>query len=481
MTIADRLTASLAGRYHVERELGRGGMGAVYLARDLRHDREVAVKVLDAQYGAAVGPERFLAEIKITASLDHSHILTLIDSGEADGLLYYVMPYVRGESLRARLDRQHQLDIDAAVRIASQVASALDHAHRHGVIHRDIKPENILLRDDEALLADFGIALPSTETASVRLTEVGHSLGTPQYMSPEQATGERTLDARSDVYSLGAVTYEMLAGEPPLTGASMQAIIAKLMVERPTPLRVMRQSVTPAMEAAVAKALAKAPADRFASAGEFAAALRAPSRVQGDARRWLWSAVGVVAVLGVAGGLLAYQRLAPSTMHISIGQTEQFTSDAGLEIQPTISPDGGLIAYAAGTSARMRIYIRPVGGGRTIPLSDDSLAVETQPRWSPDGGTLLFLTRDGVWSFPPRVELALRRPRGRPIRKRSRSAEAIHYLPSLRPAGLRVSSVRDTKCIRASGTPRASGLPASSRTVQRWCQGRCLPINHPRR
>ena len=215
---AHRLTTALADRYRIERELGAGGMATVYLAHDIKHERDVAIKVLHPDLGAALGGERFLSEIRTTARLQHPHILPLLDSGEADGLLYYVMPLVRGETLRARLERERQLPIADAVRIAREVADALQHAHAQGVIHRDIKPDNILLQDGHALVADFGIALAVQSAGGQRMTQTGLSLGTPQYMSPEQAMGERTIDARSDLYALGAVTYEMLVGEVPFTG-----------------------------------------------------------------------------------------------------------------------------------------------------------------------------------------------------------------------------------------------------------------------
>ena len=250
-------------------------MATVYLARDLKHDREVALKVLRPELAAALGTERFLQEIRISARLDHPHILTLIDSGESDGFVWYALPYVRGESLRVRLTREKQLSVEEAVRIATQVASALDFAHRQGVVHRDIKPENILLHEGVAVVADFGIALAASEAGGDRLTLSGLSLGTPQYMSPEQATGSKDIDARSDVYSLGAMVYESLTGEPPHTGPTVQAVIAKLLTERPTRIRVVRDAVPQAIDDAVAKALAKVPSDRFASAGEFAAALAA--------------------------------------------------------------------------------------------------------------------------------------------------------------------------------------------------------------
>src|SRR6187402_2294683 len=257
------IAAALDDRYVIERELGAGGMAVVYLARDRKLDREVALKVLRPELGAVLGAERFLAEIKISARLDHPHILTLIDSGEANGLLYYVLPFVRGESLRDKLDREHQLSIEEALAITKQVGSALDYAHRKGVVQRDIKPENILLQEGEAMLADFGIALAVQESGGSRLTETGLSLGTPHYMSPEQATGDRNVDARSDLYSLASVLYEMLVGEPPITGKTTQAVIAKLLTETAMHIRTVRNTVPESVDAAVAKALSKVPADRF--------------------------------------------------------------------------------------------------------------------------------------------------------------------------------------------------------------------------
>jgi serine/threonine-protein kinase len=270
---ATRLTTALAERYRIERKLGEGGMATVYLAHDVKHDREVAIKVLHPDLGAALGGERFLSEIKTTARLQHPHILPLLDSGAADGLLYYVMPYVRGETLRTRLERERQLPIEAALQIAREVADALGAAHAIGIIHRDIKPENILLQGGHALVADFGIALAVQSAGGARMTQTGLSLGTPQYMSPEQAMGERAIEARSDIYALGAVTYEMLTGDPPFTGSSVQAIVAKVLSERPTSLRVLRDTVPPHVEQAVLTALAKLPADRFATAVDYAAAL----------------------------------------------------------------------------------------------------------------------------------------------------------------------------------------------------------------
>jgi len=264
----------LQDRYRLDRELGQGGMATVYLAEDVKHDRKVAIKVLRPELAAVIGAERFLSEIKTTANLQHPHILPLHDSGAADSFLFYVMPFVEGESLRDRLSREKQLPIGDAVRIATEVADALDYAHRHGVIHRDIKPENILLHDGRALVADFGIALAASKAGGTRMTETGMSLGTPTYMSPEQAMGEREITLRSDVYALGAVTYEMLTGDPPFTGSTAQAIVARVVTESPRPLRPQRHTIPPDVEAAVLTALEKLPADRFATAHEFAEALQ---------------------------------------------------------------------------------------------------------------------------------------------------------------------------------------------------------------
>src|SRR5687767_2211927 len=269
----EQLNAALAGRYEIEREVGQGGMATVYLARDLKHNRHVALKVLSTELAAVMGRERFLSEIEVTANLHHPHLLPLFDSGDAGGLLFYVMPYVEGESLRKRLERERQLSLDDAIHIASAIGSALDYAHRHGVIHRDLKPENILMHEREPLVMDFGIALAVSKAGGSRVTQAGISLGTPQYMSPEQATGDRPIDARSDIYSLGAVTYELIAGEPPHTGSSVQSIMAKVITDRPESLRAQRETVPPHVEEAVMRALAKLPADRFASAADFVAAI----------------------------------------------------------------------------------------------------------------------------------------------------------------------------------------------------------------
>src|SRR5881628_1706628 len=296
-----RLKAALAERYALDRELGRGGMATVYLARDLRHGRLVAIKVLRPEIAAALGPERFLREIELAARLTHPHILPLHDSGQAGGFLYYVMPYIEGESLRERLAREGPLPLEDALRITREVASALSYAHNHDVVHRDIKPENILLSGGEAVVADFGIARAITQAAGTRLTETGIPVGTPAYMSPEQASGGGLVDGRSDIYSLGCVLYEMLVGEPPFTGPNAQVVIAKRFTDPVPSVRRLRDTIPPAIDGAVSKALGKAPADRFVTAAQFAEALTpsgAPSvRPRRSARRTL-VAGAVTAAIG---------------------------------------------------------------------------------------------------------------------------------------------------------------------------------------
>jgi serine/threonine protein kinase/Tfp pilus assembly protein PilF len=277
-----RLSAALAGRYRIERELGRGGMATVYLARDQKHNRQVAIKVLRAELSSALGPTRFLREVEIAAKLSHPHILPLYDSGDADGSLFYVMPYIKGESLRQKLTREGELPVDEALAITRQVAAALGHAHAQQVVHRDIKPENILLHEGEAMVADFGIALATTADGQ-RLSESGFVIGTPEYMSPEQAMSERVLDARSDVYSLACVLYEMLAGEPPYTGPNARALLAKQLVDPVPGVRRLRPAVPVAIEQALRVALSQAPADRFKSMAEFTRALTAPAPARAPA------------------------------------------------------------------------------------------------------------------------------------------------------------------------------------------------------
>ncbi|MBT8478489.1 MAG: serine/threonine protein kinase, partial [Gemmatimonadetes bacterium] len=273
--LLERLKSALVERYAIDREIGRGGMATVYLAEDIKHDRQVAIKVLHPELSASVGAERFLQEIRTVARLNHPHILPVHDSGDADGLLYYAMPYVEGESLRQLLDRKRQLSIEETVRMGVEVADALDYAHRQGVIHRDIKPGNILLSEGHAVLADFGIARAVSAAREERVTRTGLGVGTPLYSSPEQATADETLDGRTDIYSLGVVLYETLAGEVPLGGATPQSIQAKRLSQTPTPLPVLRDTVPPLLDSVIARALARVPADRFETAKDFGNALNA--------------------------------------------------------------------------------------------------------------------------------------------------------------------------------------------------------------
>jgi len=400
------LTTALADRYRLEREVGQGGMATVYLAHDLRHDRRVALKVLRPELSAILGAQRFLAEIKTTANLQHPHILGLFDSGEADGLVFYVMPFVEGESLRARLQREKQLPVDEAVRIAREVADALDYAHRHGVIHRDIKPENILLHDGRALVADFGIALAAARSeGGSRMTETGMSLGTPHYMSPEQAMGEREITARSDVYALGCVLYEMLTGEPPFTGPTAQAIIARVMTEEPRSLTLQRKTVPPHVDAAVSTALSKLPADRFATAAQFAEALARPGAATvvlpgrrtgaGAVRRsTLRSRVLTVVpwalgLLAVAGAAWAWREQASrgetTWRYIAFGPE---LSVATNRLPLALSPDASALAIVE-NAPNGRIWLKRRGTLRPTPIPGTENG--TFPVFSPDGQWLAFL------------------------------------------------------------------------------------------
>ncbi|MGH7536163.1 MAG: protein kinase domain-containing protein [Gemmatimonadales bacterium] len=404
-----RLQTALSDRYRLEGEIGAGGMATVYLAQDLRHDRRVALKVLRPELAAVIGAERFLAEIKLTANLQHPHILPLFDSGEADSFLFYVMPYVEGESLRDRLNREKQLPVADAVRVATEVASALDYAHRHGVVHRDIKPENILLHDGRALVADFGIALAASKASGSRMTETGMSLGTPQYMSPEQAMGEREITARSDVYALGAVLYEMLTGDPPFSGSTAQAIVARVVTESPRPLIPQRHTIPPHVEAAVLTALEKLPADRFATAAEFAAALTdrthapaatvptpaAPRRVR---RRWPASTLAAsgIAALATVAALWGWLRpalplpISRYSLFLPAPEALQSTGNAGGG-RLAISPDGRKLVYLGPGESGTRLWLRRRDQLSATPISGTDGGIS--PFFSPDGRQVGFINR----------------------------------------------------------------------------------------
>ncbi len=400
---ATQLPALLRDRYRIEREIGAGGMATVYLAHDLKHDRDVAIKVLKPELGAVLGAERFLSEIKVTANLQHPNLLPLFDSGEADGLLYYVMPYLEGETLRARLDREKQLPIDETLRLVTLMAGALDFAHARGVIHRDLKPENILLQAGQPVIADFGIALAIVQVGGTRMTETGLSVGTPHYMSPEQAAGDRAVDARSDQYALGALTYEMLTGEPPLTGATAQVIFARVMTETPRSVRSARPAVLAGPDAAVQRALSKSPADRFATCEDFARALMASDTrvLTTPATRRVRVKVVGVAVIGLALiaslMVIVFQRRTADRSLPVIGRTTQVTRDPGLEIDPALSPDGMMVAYAQGATTHMQIFVQQVTGGRRAALTNDSKDNFRSPQWSPDGTQVAYQGNDGIF------------------------------------------------------------------------------------
>lgn len=405
-----QLRTSLADRYEIDREIGAGGMATVYLAHDLRHDRPVALKVLKPDLGAVLGVERFLSEIKVTANLQHPNLLPLFDSGEAEGLLFYVMPYVEGESLRARLDREKQLPIDEAIRISVAIANALDYAHSHGVIHRDLKPENILLQSGQPVIADFGIALAVSNAGGNRITQTGLSLGTPSYMSPEQATGDRIIDARSDIYSLGAMTYEMLTGEPPHTGNTSQAVIARMLTEKPRPIRNTRAAVPEYVEATVQRALEKLPADRFSTVREYAEGLQGrldvgassaftSARQAAQPQRSAWIqrlkdpivlslAVLSLVLIGVAAVRGRNGPPAPLAVRYVLATPDSAKAFDNFPWPGAISPDGTTIVYTALVAGAPTLHVQ-----RTDQLDAHMIpgtAGGGQPIFSPDGQWVAF-------------------------------------------------------------------------------------------
>jgi serine/threonine-protein kinase len=407
----ERLTAALEGRYRVLRRLGEGGMALVYLAEDLKHHRQVALKILRPELAASLGPQRFLREIEIAARLTHPNILPLLDSGDAEGTLFYVMPYVEGESLRERLVREGQLPVDEAVKLAQRVAGALGYAHGLGVVHRDIKPENILLSGGEPVVTDFGIAKAVSEAGQTRLTETGFAVGTAPYMSPEQSSGERQLDGRSDLYSLGCVLYEMLAGAPPFTGPTLHAITARKLAEPVPPLRTVRDTVPLLLEQVVFKALARLPADRYATGQQLVEALEAartsaitpsapapaflPERGDRLGGRRTIALVGAAAVISAGAGVaftwrhfVSLSRDLPVT-RFSIqppqGDSALLRIDGANTLD--ISPDGRLVVFLGvhGSDTVSRLYVRDLGSGATTMLAGT------------EGAYVPFFKPDGAW------------------------------------------------------------------------------------
>ena len=445
--LVTRLVNALAGRYEIESELAHGGMASVYLARDVRHDRRVAIKVLREELAAAVGAERFLEEIRVTASLQHPSIVPLFDSGSADGLVWYVMPFVEGETLRSRLAREGRLPVETALQLAREMADALEYAHRHGVVHRDVKPENVLLQGGHALLADFGIALALEHAGGERLTRTGITLGTPQYMAPEQVAGERAVDARTDVYALGAVLHEMIAGEAPFAAESKQAVLMRVLHEPVVALSTRRSDVPSFLDAAVWRALAKQPDDRFPSAAAFAEALAVPphgdkksdpvgSKRLVSARAALYAAAAMVAIGLVGGWALARSSLlerwtsgasgavsaafdaaaasvpaSTENMSLSVvdrGGRTQRTIAASRPWTPRFSPDGRLVAYGAFGTGRSSsdVWVTAVDAGTTRRLTDDEND-SNDPQWSADGAAVAYSA-----SAPGGKDLLMQKMRG---------------------------------------------------------------------
>jgi serine/threonine-protein kinase len=457
--IIGRLTAALEGRYRIERQLGEGGMATVYLAEDLKHERRVAIKVLRPELAAMLGAERFLGEIKTTANLQHPHILPLFDSGEADGFLFFVMPYIDGETLRDRIDREKQLPVAEAVAIATKVAGALQAAHDKGIVHRDIKPANILLlANGEPQVADFGIALAVQEAGGGRLTETGLSLGTPYYMSPEQATADRDPDARSDIYSLGCVLYETLTGEPPFQGGTAQAILGRILTADPSPPSAVRRSVPPHVDAAVLRSLDKLPADRFGSAAEMARALNEPGTVpfhpgsaasggtrgleggpaggdpgrtgphQDPGVRSAGGGTGVgrvvpwaIAIAAVAFAALAFLRPSPLSdsagarpVRFEISGTGPDGVRAGRHL--ALSADGGELVFQGFSQGQSRLYRRSLDAVGVQPIEGtegaEFIAI------TPDGRSVAFVDADGTVrqvSFGGGAPITLAEPPNYPI------------------------------------------------------------------
>jgi hypothetical protein len=417
MTATETLSSALADRYAIERLIGEGGMATVYLARDIRHNRRVALKVLRPDLGAVVGVERFLAEIQVTANLQHPNLLPLFDSGAAGDLLFYVMPYVQGESLRARLDREKQLPVEEAIRLATAIAGALDYAHRQGVIHRDLKPENVLLQEGQPLVADFGIALAVSNAGGTRITQTGLSLGTPHYMSPEQATGDRVIDGRTDIYSLGALTYEMLTGEPPHTGSTSQAVIARVLTERPRSIRASRSSVPDHVEGAVERALEKLPADRWPTAREFSEALAGArpvtrsataattavpmpfgsgARVRPAGREmvaWALAAAAIAVGWWAMRSPEIVQPMTRSTIELPDSTIVNGSFYAGLP-SVALSRDGSFMAFVGTGRAlqRQSLYVRQLSDLEARPLEGVDYA--SGPAFSLDNSWLAFVDRN---------------------------------------------------------------------------------------
>ena len=480
-----RLSAALADRYRIERELGAGGMATVYLAEDLRHHRQVALKVLKPEIAATLGAGRFAREIEVAARLQHPNILPLLDSGEAAGFFFYVMPYVEGESLRDRLARGGELPIPDAVRILMEVADALSEAHAHGVVHRDIKPDNVMLRGRHALVTDFGVAKAVTEaTGHQMLTSTGVALGTPAYMAPEQATADPHQDHRVDIYALGVLGYELLTGRAPYQATTAAEMLAAHVTAEPEPLEKYRPTVSPALAQIILKCLAKKPADRWQTAEEVLQALEplatpsggttptqtVPVEVARMRRRLTATATagGIIAVAAVA--VLAYQQVKARPLTVTASDLTQVTNDPGVEFEPAISPDGNEVAYAAERRGSQGIgvahlFVRAavnVAAGAAVRLGDSAEGSEWLPSWTPDGQRVRYLgCRGGL-----NVSCTWR-----DIGKMGGSAAALPLPPGGRfawaPDGKRLAFVRsDTLLVLSSGDTVPRPLVVDSTWLQ---------------
>jgi Tol biopolymer transport system component/tRNA A-37 threonylcarbamoyl transferase component Bud32 len=417
------LRAALAGRYEIDRQIGQGGMATVYLADDVRHQRKVAVKVLRSDLAAALGGERFLREIRIAANLTHPHILPLHDSGEADGFLYYVMPNIEGDTLRERLEKEGELPVGEAVRIIREVVDALAFAHSKGVVHRDIKPDNVMLSGGHAMVMDFGVAKAVSEaTGRDKITTAGVALGTPAYMSPEQATADQHVDHRSDIYAVGAMAYELLAGRPPFTAATPQGVLAAQVTQAPDPVSKYRDQVSPELEAVVMRCLAKRPADRWQSSAELLPHLDTmttssggltptgmtplPAQSSSGGRRVWWMAAGAAAavvVIAVFGATM----MRDDPLVITTSNIRQITRAVEPEMFVALSPDGKVVAYRSGHRDDTHIEVRDVSGGRPLALTGDWGGQQDRPTWMPDDGSVGFRNRRssdghdiGRWKLP---------------------------------------------------------------------------------
>jgi Tol biopolymer transport system component/tRNA A-37 threonylcarbamoyl transferase component Bud32 len=426
MELRDQLQRALGAAYRIERELGQGGMATVYLADDLKHDRKVAVKVLRPELAAALGPDRFTREIRIAARLQHPHILPLLDSGQAEGFLYYVMPYVDGQSLRDRLAREGELPVHEAVRLLVEITDALAFAHAQGVVHRDIKPDNVLLSGRHALVMDFGVAKALAESQrpegpggpkepKLDLTTAGVAIGTPAYMAPEQATADPNLDHRVDIYAVGVVAYELLTGRTPFHDLTPQQMLAAQVTEEPGPMSRYRPSLSPALQSVVMRCLAKHASDRWQTAQELLAQLEplmtpsggttpaqtqpvaAIARPRAPARLWPKIAI-VAAVLAVAAAVVVVVRRRPA--ELALGRRSQVTLEPGLELDPAISPDGKLVAYSAGPPGGVKIVVRQIDGGGTIALTAGLAGELRRPQWTPDGSRIAFQSPRGIEVVP---------------------------------------------------------------------------------